>query len=68
MPVIREAQPAILAAGHPSAQQEVFQGGALGTVVLRAAANRTAAQSAVRGICRGNLLGNFRRELLFGRF
>ena len=65
---IREARPAQLAAGHGRAQHEVFQGGALGTVVFRAAAIRTVARSSVGGICRRNRLVNFRLEMLFGRF
>ena len=67
MPGIREAQPAVLAVGRLWAPQDPFQGGALGTVVLRAAANRTAAQSAVRGICRGYLFDTFRLGALFDR-
>jgi len=67
MPGIREAQSAVLAVGYLWAPQDPFQGGALSTVVIRAAANRTAVQFVVRGICRGYLLGNFRLGVLFGR-
>src|SRR5271157_4633258 len=66
MPRIGEAHPALLAAGHLWAQPEVFQGGAPGTVVFRAAASRTTAQSMVRRIHTGDLLGNFRLGALFG--
>ena len=66
VPRIGEAHPALLAAGHLWAQQEVFQGAAPRTVVFRAAASRTAAQSTVRRIRAGDLLGNFRLGVLFG--
>src|SRR5208337_3181988 len=67
-PGIEEARPAPLAAGHLWAQQDVFQGGALGTVVFRAAASRTAVQSMVRRIRAGDLYGNFPLVVLLGHY
>src|SRR5271157_337997 len=67
-PRIEEPRPAPLAAAHLWAQQEMFQGGALGTVVFRAAASRTAVQFIVRRIRAGDLPGNFPLVILFGHY
>jgi hypothetical protein len=64
---IREARPALLAAGHRWARQEVFQAGTMGTVVSRAAASGTARQPIDRRIRASDRLGNFRPNVLFHR-
>ena len=65
---MREAHSAVLTTGHAWAQQKVFQGGALGTVVFRATAIRAALCSAPRRIRAGAWLGKFRPSFLLARF
>ena len=67
-PRMGEAETALLAAGHPWAQQEVFQGAALSAVIFRVAAGRTEAQSTLRRIRAGDLALDFRLVVLFRHF